>query len=94
MPRPALRSEGLSWLSIAAPDVKELDVFNTSLGPFASKHQQKIQRVLKFQVHFQDICATTGVDPLTSEKGFWSEVLGIQIITVCLALPFPLKRKL
>lgn len=44
MPRPAIRSEGLSWLSIAGPDVKELDVFNTNLGPFTSKHKQKIQK--------------------------------------------------
>ena len=42
----------------------------------------------------QDMCATIGVDPLASSKGFWSEMLGVgdfyyelgvQIIEVCMA---------
>lgn len=40
------------------------------------------------------MCATIGVDPLASSKGFWSEMLGfgdfyyelaVQIIEVCMA---------
>ena len=40
------------------------------------------------------MCATIGVDPLASSKGFWSEMLGVgdfyyelgvQIVEVCMA---------
>ena len=37
-------------------------------------------------MQFQDMCATIGMDPLIYGKRFWSEMLGIQIIKVCLAL--------
>ncbi|XP_068068098.1 vacuolar-sorting protein SNF8 isoform X3 [Anomalospiza imberbis] len=62
---------------------------------FASKHKQEIRRSPEFRLQFQDMCATIGVDPLASGKGFWAEVLGVgdfyyelgvQIIEVCLAL--------
>ena len=43
---------------------------------------------------YQDMCASIGVDPLASSKGFWSEMLGVgdfyyelgvQIVEVCMA---------
>uniref|UniRef100_A0A8B9B840 Vacuolar-sorting protein SNF8 n=1 Tax=Anser brachyrhynchus TaxID=132585 RepID=A0A8B9B840_9AVES len=74
---------------------KQLDMFKTNLEEFASKHKQEIRKSPEFRVQFQDMCATIGVDPLASGKGFWSEMLGVgdfyyelgvQIIEVCLAL--------
>ncbi|XP_019338145.1 vacuolar-sorting protein SNF8 isoform X2 [Alligator mississippiensis] len=74
---------------------KQLDMFKTNLEEFASKHKQEIRKNPQFRVQFQDMCATIGVDPLASGKGFWSEMLGVgdfyyelgvQIIEVCLAL--------
>ncbi|VFV18743.1 vacuolar-sorting protein snf8 isoform 1 [Lynx pardinus] len=74
---------------------KQLDMFKTNLEEFASKHKQEIRKNPEFRVQFQDMCATIGVDPLASGKGFWSEMLGVgdfyyelgvQIIEVCLAL--------
>ncbi|XP_078385557.1 vacuolar-sorting protein SNF8 isoform X2 [Cetorhinus maximus] len=74
---------------------KQLEMFRTHLEEFASKHKQEIRKSSQFRVQFQDMCATIGVDPLASGKGFWSEMLGVgdfyyelgvQIIEVCLAL--------
>lgn len=74
---------------------KQLDMFKSHLEEFASKHKQEIRKSPQFRVQFQDMCATIGVDPLASGKGFWSEMLGVgdfyyelgvQIIEVCLAL--------
>ncbi|XP_010618619.1 vacuolar-sorting protein SNF8 [Fukomys damarensis] len=74
---------------------KQLDMFKTNLEEFASKHKQEIRKSPEFRVQFQDMCATIGVDPLASGKGFWSEMLGVgdfyyelgvQVIEVCLAL--------
>ncbi|XP_059494767.1 vacuolar-sorting protein SNF8 isoform X2 [Stegostoma tigrinum] len=74
---------------------KQLEMFKTHLEEFASKHKQEIRKNSAFRVQFQDMCATIGVDPLASGKGFWSEMLGVgdfyyelgvQIIEVCLAL--------
>ncbi|XP_040293210.1 vacuolar-sorting protein SNF8 [Bufo gargarizans] len=74
---------------------KQLEMFKTNLEEFASKHKQEIRKNPQFRVQFQDMCATIGVDPLASGKGFWSEMLGVgdfyyelgvQIVEVCLAL--------
>uniref|UniRef100_A0A3Q0RYP0 Vacuolar-sorting protein SNF8 n=1 Tax=Amphilophus citrinellus TaxID=61819 RepID=A0A3Q0RYP0_AMPCI len=74
---------------------KQLETFKTHLEEFASKHKQEIRKNPQFRVQFQEMCATIGVDPLASGKGFWSEMLGVgdfyyelgvQIIEVCLAL--------
>ncbi|RLV64391.1 hypothetical protein DV515_00017542 [Chloebia gouldiae] len=60
-----------------------------------SRHKQEIRRSPEFRLHFQQMCAAIGVDPLASGKGFWAELLGVgdfyyelgvQIIEVCLAL--------
>ncbi|XP_005532553.1 PREDICTED: vacuolar-sorting protein SNF8 [Pseudopodoces humilis] len=74
---------------------KQLETFRTHLEAFASKHKQEIRKSPEFRLQFQDMCATIGVDPLASGKGFWAEMLGVgdfyyelgvQIIEVCLAL--------
>lgn len=36
-----------------------------------------IKKNAEFRGHFQQMCATIGVDPLASSKGFWSEMLGV-----------------
>nr|CAI5839122.1 unnamed protein product [Callosobruchus analis] len=73
--------------------VKQLEVFKVHLEEFASKHKNEIRKNPVFRKQFQEMCASIGVDPLSSGKGFWS-VLGIgdyyyelalQIVEVCLA---------
>ncbi|XP_046400305.1 vacuolar-sorting protein SNF8 [Ischnura elegans] len=72
---------------------KQLDVFRTNLEDFATKHRSEIKRSPQFRRQFQEMCASIGVDPLASRKGFWSVLgigdfyyeLGVQIVEVCLA---------
>ena len=54
----------------------------------------KLKKDPEFRQHFQEMCASIGVDPLASSKGFWSEMLGfgdfyyelaVQIVEVCMA---------
>lgn len=72
---------------------KQLEVFRENLEDFASKHKQEIKKNAQFRRQFQEMCAAIGVDPLASNKGFWS-VLGmgdfyyelcVQVVEVCLA---------
>lgn len=72
---------------------RQLDVFRTNLEEFASKHKNEIKKNATFRRQFQEMCASIGVDPLASGKGFWSVLgigdfyyeLGVQIVEVCLA---------
>nr|SVE76520.1 EOG090X09XM [Daphnia longispina] len=72
----------------------QMEKFRTNLESFASKHRNEIKKNPAFRKQFQDMCASIGVDPLASSKGFWSEMLGVgdfyyeiavQVIEVCLA---------
>ncbi|VDN07081.1 unnamed protein product [Thelazia callipaeda] len=83
-----LASEQLSQFS------QELAIFQTKLEDFAHKHRDEIRQNSQFRRHFQDMCASVGVDPLASSKGFWAEKLGVgdfyyelavQIVEVCLS---------
>lgn len=83
-----LASDQLAQLS------KQLDAFRGNLEDFATKHRNDIKKNPEFRRQFQEMCATIGVDPLASGKGFWAEVLGVgdfyyelgvQIIEVCMA---------
>ena len=56
---------------------KQLGIFQENLQQFASKHRGKIQRNKEFRAQFQRMCASAGVDPLASSKGFWAELLGV-----------------
>eukprot|EP00388_Colpodella_angusta_P001318 GDKJ01004242.1.p1 GENE.GDKJ01004242.1~~GDKJ01004242.1.p1 ORF type:complete len:247 (+),score=54.97 GDKJ01004242.1:9-749(+) len=71
-----------------------LEKFKNSLIDFALKHKTKINEDPDFRKKFFDMCSIVGVDPLTSNKGFWSELLGsgdffiniaVQVLTVSLA---------
>uniref|UniRef100_A0A1B6M4S6 Vacuolar-sorting protein SNF8 n=1 Tax=Graphocephala atropunctata TaxID=36148 RepID=A0A1B6M4S6_9HEMI len=72
---------------------KQLEVFRNNLEEFASKHKNEIKKNATFRRQFQEMCASIGVDPLASGKGFWSVLgigdfyyeLGVQIVEVCLA---------
>jgi len=72
----------------------QLSNFQTNLENFAREHKQDIKRDPEFRRHFQEMCASIGVDPLASGKGFWSNMLdigdfyyelGVQIVEVCMA---------
>lgn len=72
---------------------KQLEVFRTNLEEFATKHKKEIRKNAQFRRQFQEMCASIGVDPLASGKGFWSVLgigdfyyeLSVQIVEVCLA---------
>ncbi|KND04527.1 ESCRT-II subunit protein SNF8 [Spizellomyces punctatus DAOM BR117] len=72
----------------------QLSVFKTNLEDFARKYRKDIKRDPKFRMHFQRMCTNIGIDPLASNKGFWSELLGVgdfyyelgvQIAEICIA---------
>lgn len=72
----------------------QLDAFKLKLEEFATKHRSEIRKNPGFRRHFQEMCASAGVDPLASGKGFWAEKLGVgdfyyelgvQVVEVCLA---------
>nr|KAJ3422112.1 ESCRT-II subunit protein snf8 [Polyrhizophydium stewartii] len=71
-----------------------LDTFKSNLEDFAVKHKKEIKRDPVFRMHFQRMCNNVGIDPLASNKGFWSDILGfgdfyyelaVQIAEVCIA---------
>merc|ERR1739848_871410 len=72
----------------------QLEQFQRNLETFAKEHKQEIRRDPEFRKRFQEMCASIGVDPLASNKGFWSNMLdigdfyyelGVQIVEVCMA---------
>ncbi|KAK3930054.1 Vacuolar-sorting protein SNF8 [Frankliniella fusca] len=75
---------------------KQMEVFRTNLEDFASKHKNEIRKNVQFRRQFQDMCASIGVDPLASGKGFWSVLgigdfyyeLSVQIVEVCIATSY------
>lgn len=72
---------------------RQLEVFRANLEDFATKHKSEIKKNPHFRNQFQEMCASIGVDPLASGKGFWSVLgigdfyyeLAVQIVEVCLA---------
>ncbi|GAB1605596.1 Hypothetical predicted protein [Argonauta hians] len=73
---------------------KSMEMFKVNLEEFASQHKDQIKKDPEFRVQFQKMCASIGVDPLASSKGFWSEMLGVgdfyyelavKIVEVCMA---------
>merc|ERR1711990_1432806 len=49
--------------------------FKERLEHFAQHHRAEIQKNPDFRREFQAMCASIGVDPLSSSRGFWAEVL-------------------
>lgn len=72
---------------------QQLDLFRSHLEEFAVKHKNDIRKNPTFRNQFTDMCASIGVDPLASGKGFWSVLgvgefyyeLAVQVVEVCLA---------
>ncbi|XP_015593083.1 vacuolar-sorting protein SNF8 [Cephus cinctus] len=72
---------------------KQMEVFRINLEKFAAKHKNEIKKNAQFRRQFTEMCASIGVDPLASGKGFWSVLgigdfyyeLAVQIVEVCLA---------
>ena len=56
---------------------KQLSEFKTSLEEFAVKHKKDISKNSVFRGQFLKMCKQIGVDPLSSNKGFWVDVLGV-----------------
>ncbi|CAH2040583.1 unnamed protein product [Thlaspi arvense] len=72
---------------------EQLATFRSQLEEFARKHKDldstsacnffctsivnDIRKNPAFRSQFHEMCAKVGVDPLASNKGFWSELLGI-----------------
>jgi len=74
--------------------MEQMKAFRSHLEEFALKHRKAISEDPLFRAQFHKMCATCGVDPLASNKGFWAEVLGfgdfyyqlgVQIVEACLA---------
>lgn len=71
----------------------QMETFRVNLEEFATKHKSEIKKSAQFRRQFQEMCASIGVDPLASGKGFWSVLgigdfyyeLGVQIVEVCMA---------
>lgn len=51
--------------------------FQSSLTEFAIKHRDRINSDPEFRQQFHKMCVSVGVDPLASNKGFWSDILGV-----------------
>ncbi|EGD81929.1 hypothetical protein PTSG_02615 [Salpingoeca rosetta] len=73
---------------------KQLGIFKENLEEFARKYKKEIKRSPDFRGDFQRMCHQIGVDPLASNKGFWSQLLGVgdfyyelgvQVVEACMA---------
>lgn len=51
--------------------------FRTNLEKFAGKYKNNIKKNAEFRRHFQQMCASAGVDPLRSSANFWVKLLGV-----------------
>lgn len=72
----------------------QMEKFREHLEDFAAKHKNEIKKNPQFRKQFQEMCASIGVDPLASGKGFWCEMLGVgdfyyelgvQVVELCVA---------
>lgn len=89
----AKKAEELKATSLASA-METVEKLEVKLAEFAKKHKNAIQHDPEFRAKFLDMCAPLGVDPLSAEKGFWGNLLGIgefyfelsvKVAEVCLA---------
>mmetsp|Transcript_782 Transcript_782/g.1406 ORF Transcript_782/g.1406 Transcript_782/m.1406 type:complete len:258 (+) Transcript_782:89-862(+) len=89
----AKKAEELKATSLASA-METVEKLELKLAEFAKTHKHAIQHDPAFRAKFLDMCAPLGVDPLSAEKGFWGNVLGIgefyyelsvKVAEVCLA---------
>ena len=73
---------------------EQMKVFQCHLESFAKNQKNEIQQDPVFRAKFHKMCASIGVDPLTSKKGVWADLLGVgdyyyelavRIIEICVA---------
>lgn len=73
---------------------KQMGDFRDKLGEFSSQYQDKIRKDPVFRKQFTEMCASLGVDPLSSSKNMWSSMSGVgdfyyelavQAIEICIA---------
>lgn len=93
--RQAMAKKGEAISAETARQMKlQLQLFKTNLEQFAVRHKKEIQQDPAFRAQFHKMCASIGVDPLTSQKGIWSDLLGVgnyyyelavRIIEICVA---------
>lgn len=93
--REAMAQRGQQISAETARQMKQqLELFKQNLEQFAIAHKKEIQKDPAFRAKFHTMCASIGVDPLTSRKGVWAELLGVgdyyyelgvRVIEVCLA---------
>lgn len=60
----------------------QLETFQQALAAFASTHATDIRANPEFRAQFGQMCATIGIDPLSSsansgKSSFWNEMLGL-----------------
>ena len=67
---------------------EQLKEFKESLEQFAVKHKKEINKNPVFRNEFLKMCKEIGVDPLSSNKGFWVDVLGVGDFYYELAVSF------
>jgi ESCRT-II complex subunit VPS22 len=86
-------SNALSESQLAALS-SQLQLFQSALRAFASKHRRRILSDPVFRTQFSDMCSQLGVDPLGGgRKGIWDHVgigewtygLAVQVVDACLA---------
>ncbi len=53
-----------------------IQTFSASLTAFAEKHRHQINSDPQFRMQFHKMCNSIGVDPLASNKSYWSDLLG------------------
>jgi len=72
----------------------QFEKFKERLEHFAKNHRAEIQKNPEFRRQFQSMCASIGVDPLASSRGFWADMLGVgdyyyelavRVVEYCLA---------
>lgn len=74
--RYAKKAQELKSVSLesAIETVKKLEM---KLTEFAKKHKKEIQNDPLVRAKFLEMCGPLGVDPLSSKKGFWGNMIGI-----------------
>lgn len=76
--REALAQKGAVLTAETARQMRQqLETFKRNLESFAVRHKDEIQRDPAFRAKFHSMCASIGVDPLTSRKGVWADLLGV-----------------
>lgn len=74
---------------------QQLSQFKNILQEFAEKYKREIREDPDFRAQFNNMCLGLGVDPLQSQKGFWSDLLkigdfyfelSVKVIDACIRL--------